>query len=125
MRLPCPNLTGKTVKVHYLKVDGLVSEFYIQVAPGVKASDIREHVPSITLMRRYAGLGGRVRVLRSKLAFNNEPRVGTKAWEAKFEIEKFERMINMRVQKLALDTSHGQARIDGLIEIEDFDRRVD
>ncbi|MEH1857742.1 MAG: hypothetical protein V7L21_07045 [Nostoc sp.] len=115
-----PNLTGKTVKVHYLKVDGQVSEFYIQVAPGVKASDIREHVPSITLMRRYAGLDGRVRVLRSKLAFNKEPRVGTKAWEAKFEIEKFERMINTRVQKLALDTSHGQARIDGLIEIEDL-----
>ncbi|RCJ37287.1 hypothetical protein A6770_40360 [Nostoc minutum NIES-26] len=111
------DLTGQIVKVHYLKVDGLVSEFYIQVAPGVKASEIREHVPTIKLMQRYTGLAGRVRVLRSQLGSNKEPRVGTKAWEAKFEIEKFEQMINTRVQKLAVDTSHLQDRIDGLQEL--------
>ncbi|MTJ51352.1 hypothetical protein FJR38_00965 [Anabaena sp. UHCC 0253] len=49
-----------------------------------------------------------------------EPQVGTKAWEAKFEIEKLERIIKDRIEQLAANTLNLTHRIEGLGEIEDI-----
>ncbi|RCJ39561.1 hypothetical protein A6770_38855 [Nostoc minutum NIES-26] len=58
--------------------------------------------------------------LRRWITKNGEPPVGSRAWEAKLEIEKLPRIINDRVRQLAKDTLDTQARIDGLIEIEEL-----
>ncbi|MTJ51354.1 hypothetical protein FJR38_00975 [Anabaena sp. UHCC 0253] len=122
------SLAANTVKVHYIKTDGLVSEFYIQVGPKVVENQIRQHVPTVRLMQRYVGSSGKMRTLRERLtrliAGLGEPQVGTMAWEAKFEIEKLERIIKDRIEQLAANTLNLTHRIEGLGEIEDINAQL-
>jgi hypothetical protein len=98
-----PTLSGNTVRVHYEVKKGLVANLHIKVGREAKADDVRLHVPTVRLMERYSGLLGRVRLLlkriRNWITQNGEPLVGSKAWEAKLEVEKLERIIQNRLER--------------------------
>ena len=126
-----PDLPGNTVRVHY-DIDprtGLVTNIRMRLGPTATAVDIQLHTQTVRLMRRYAGFSGRVRNLLDRITSwigrYGEPPVGSRAWEARLEVEKLPRIIEERMGRLSqgdLDLRE-QARL--LDEIEDLRRQYD
>jgi hypothetical protein len=101
-----PNLNGNTVRVHYdVDADGLITNIHIRAGLAATPLDIQLHVGTIRTMQRYMGFGGRVRNLlnriRGWITKNGDPPVGSRAWEAKLEIEKLPHIIEARMDQLA------------------------
>jgi hypothetical protein len=100
------NLQPGTVRVHYeLDANGLVREVSMRVGKeGVKARDIELHVPTARMMNRYRGFSGRVRRLLDQitnwLRLHPNPPIGSRAWEAKLELEKLPAIIKDRANRL-------------------------
>ncbi len=100
-----PTLTGNTVRVYYSKENGGITNIHMRVGPNATQRDIELHVQTARMMQRYSGFTGRVRMLKDRLqnwiSRNGEPPVGTKAWEAKLEIDKLPRIIEDRLEQLS------------------------
>lgn len=99
-----PSLSGRTVRVHYdLGEDGLISNVRMVAGPSATPTDIRLHAPTARTMLRYQGLSGRVRQLLRQLAewigLHGSPPVGSRAWEARLELEKLPAIIADRVRE--------------------------
>ena len=95
-----------TVRIHYeLDALGLVSHVEIRAGSRAAASHIAEHVGTVELMLSYKGISGFARVLfeRVRAAVFRSRRatpVGSKAWEARLEVEKLPRIIKARMEQL-------------------------
>ncbi|MEH2310931.1 MAG: aldo/keto reductase [Nostoc sp.] len=102
-----PDLPGNTVRVDYkvATLTGQVRKIRMRVGLDATAVDIKLHVKTVELMQRYSGLLGVIRILKQQIQSwirkNGKPPVGSRAWEAKLEIEKLPRIINERLERLS------------------------
>jgi hypothetical protein len=99
------SIHDNTVRVEYTMKDGLVTEVSIRAGRAATRADIQLHAQTASLMLGYRGISGRIRVaLERYKAFivggGTPPPVGSRAWEAKLEIDKLPRIIRDRMQKL-------------------------
>jgi hypothetical protein len=99
---------GRDARVAYKRgADGLITDVQIQIGERASAADVSAHVAVAELMLRYSGLGGKLRRLVDH--FTNlfsgpegkRPEVGSRAWEAKLELTKLDRMMRERHAELA------------------------
>jgi adenosine deaminase len=100
-----PELPSNTVRVHYdVDANGLVTNVHMRVGPNASAVDIQLHTQTVRLMQRYSGFSGRIRILKERIqnwmSKNGTPPVGSRAWEAKLEVEKLPRIIDERLERL-------------------------
>ncbi|MBD2450055.1 alpha/beta fold hydrolase [Nostoc sp. FACHB-152] len=102
-----PDLTGNTVRVDYklATLTGQVKKIGMRVGLDATAVDIKLHVKTVELMQHYSGLLGVIRILKRRIQSwirkNGKPPVGSRAWEAKLEVEKLPRIINERLERLS------------------------
>lgn len=126
-----PELRGNTVRVHYEIDDasGLVRNIHVRAGPGATADDIRLHVGTVRLMRRYAGLAGQVRRLLDRMAswmaLNGTPPPGTRGWEARLELEKLPRIIQDRLAQLDQAAGDPGAQRRLIADIASLQRQID
>jgi len=126
-----PALRGNTVRVHYEidEVTGLVRNIHVRAGVAATANDIRLHVGTVRLMRRYAGLAGQVRRLLDRMAawmaLNGTPPPGTRGWEARLELEKLPRIIQDRLAQLDQVAGDPGAQRRLLADIAGLQRQID
>jgi hypothetical protein len=101
-----PKLEGNTVQVHYsLDKKGRVSNVHIEAGSGATPRDIELHARTVKSMKRYSGMSFHAQKLKDRLSGwvkrNGVPPVGSKAWEAKLEVEKLPHIISDRTERLA------------------------
>jgi hypothetical protein len=76
----------------------------MRLGPGATAADVKLHIDTAKTMKRYGGLMGRVRKLLSEIkehvGLKGDFPTGSKAWEAKLEVEKLPRKIQKRLREL-------------------------
>jgi hypothetical protein len=103
-----PNLGRDARVVYEMGPDGLISRVELHIGREASAADIAAHVEVANLMLKYQGLGGRLRRLRDAFANllsgpeSQRPQVGSRAWEARLELIKLDRMMQQRQSQLAL-----------------------
>lgn len=121
-----PSLSGSTVQVHY-EIDlhtGTIKDVRMLVSKDATAGDVALHAKTAETMLRYSGLSGRIRLVwldLIRLLGSNEPEVGTRAWEARLELEKLPEVIKDRVARLAnpdLTAAQREELIDDLGALE-------
>ncbi len=100
------DLHGNTVQVHYARdKKGRVTDIHIQAGPKATTRDIELHARTVKSMKRYSGMSFHAQKLQDKIHGwvnkNGMPPVGSKAWEAKLEIQKLPNVIDDRMAKLA------------------------
>jgi hypothetical protein len=84
-------MPGNAVRIDYTEANGLVTGVRIRAGESARQADIDLHTRVAQSMMQHSGLEGRLRNLMSR---NGEAPVGSRAWEALFEIEKLGRVIN-------------------------------
>jgi hypothetical protein len=125
-----PELSGNTVRVYYTRNgDGMVGDIRIEAGPDARRVDIELHAETARLMQRYSGLSGRIRILKERIenwiSRNGEPPVGSRAWEAKLEIEKLPQIIDERLERLSRGDLDAQAEADLRADIENLEQQLD
>ena len=98
-RLPIfvdPDFPANSVHVSYdVDIHGVISNVHMVIGPTAGAADIGTHVRTARAVERYTGLSGRLRSLLERFrlwAFDHgQPPVGSRAWEARLEVEKLPR----------------------------------
>lgn len=107
-----PTLNGNTVKVDYSFSSRGVEGIRIKVGPDATPRDIELHARTVTTLQKYSGLQGRVRSLleriTTRLGLKHVPPPGSRAWEAKHELEKLSGIIQDRQATLAVTTDSTQ-----------------
>ncbi|MGF1488198.1 MAG: polymorphic toxin-type HINT domain-containing protein, partial [Prochloraceae cyanobacterium] len=99
------SLTGNTVKVHYdTDKNGLVNLNSIRIEAGPDANhiDVMLHARTVSKIKRYSGLLGRVIQLKNQIKQMlgmQTPEIGSLAWEAMLEIDKLERVIKFHMEQ--------------------------
>ncbi|MDJ0714524.1 MAG: hypothetical protein QNJ54_09925 [Prochloraceae cyanobacterium] len=101
-----PTLQGNTVRVHYdVDKNGLVTGIHMRCGPDAKPHDIALHERTARTMQRYSGFSGRVMQIKARLqkwvGMHGEPPVGSRAWEARMEVDKLNRIIKHRLDMKA------------------------
>lgn len=124
-----PDLPGNTVEVRYhADNSGVVRGIEIRVGPLASVVDIDLHVGTVRLMEKYMGISGHVRELlrrvKAWIGKHGEPPVGSRAWEAKLEIEKLPRIIDERMRRLAKGDLSPDEKVDLLAEIFDLQAQL-
>lgn len=124
-----PELSGNTVRVYYTRNgDGTVGDIRIEAGPDARPIDIELHAETARLMQRYSGLSGRIRILKERIenwiGRNGEPPVGSRAWEAKLEIEKLPRIIDERLERLSSGNLDAEAEADLRADIENLEQQL-
>jgi hypothetical protein len=105
-------LPGNEVRIEYTKSGGLVTGVRIRAGERASQADIDLHIRVGQSMMHYSGLEGRMRML---FARNGEPPVGSRAWEANFEISKLQGLVDAtraRLDNPAL-TDADRAQVQG------------
>jgi hypothetical protein len=101
----------------------------MRVGPAATAADIRLHVETARTMRSYAGLLGRVRRLIARLdswwTGKPEPPVGSRAWEAKLELQKLPGVLADRLKALADPNLDPRLRAKLQAEVAQLKAQVD
>jgi hypothetical protein len=124
-----PTLPGRTVKVEYQVEGGVITGIRMVAGPEARPIDIALHVPTVQAMRRYTGLGGRIRKAADQLGRwlgrNAPPPVGTRAWEARLELEKLPRIIEQRLEHLRAGGLDAATRASLLLDVDNLSRQVD
>lgn len=99
---------GKNARIVYKRGEGgLITDVQIQIGEGASAADVHTHAVVAELMLKYSGTGGRVRQLLGRFVelfagpSAERPAIGSRAWEAKFELTKLDRMMGERHAELA------------------------
>ena len=117
------SLSASTVRVYYQP------DVHIKVGRNATELDIQLHIGTVRTLRRYAGLTGKVRALLERIynwiARNGEPPVGSRAWEAKLELEKLPNIIAERQARLAAGDLDSGVRADLEAEIADLEEQID
>jgi hypothetical protein len=121
---------GKTVEVHYSRdKKGRVTDIHIQAGPKATREDIQLHARTVKSMKRYSGMSFHAQKLQDKIHGwvnkNGVPPVGSKAWEAKLEIQKLPHVIDNRMAKLAKGNLTPQQRQKLEKEIAHLEHQLD
>ncbi|MGF1486084.1 MAG: hypothetical protein ACFBSE_03110, partial [Prochloraceae cyanobacterium] len=104
------SLDDNTVRVYYRAKNGLIGDIEIVAGSRASAVEIKLHVTTVRLMRTYSGLLGRIRRLSRQIlawfkAYGSTEDytefVGTRAFEAKLEIDKLERILASKFSELS------------------------
>lgn len=99
-----PKLEGNTVKVVPEKVDGRIVGVKIVAGPDARPIDVAMHAPTVHAMQKYTGLLGRIRTILEKMEawfhLQDHISVGSKAWEARLEVQKLPFIIEERISRL-------------------------
>jgi hypothetical protein len=124
------NLHGNTVQVHYVKdKKGRVTDVHIQAGPKATPRDIELHARTVKSMKRYSGMSFHTQKLQDKIHGwvnkNGVPPVGSKAWEAKLEIQKLPHVIDNRMAKLAKGNLTPQQRQKLEREVAHLEHQLD
>ncbi|MCK6552793.1 hypothetical protein L6R52_43620, partial [Myxococcota bacterium] len=99
-----PTLPGREVRVVFESKEGLVRDVRIVAGPRATDADLDAHVQVLEQLGRYRGLLGRATRLLDRAAqrIGRTPlRPGSRAFEAKLELEKLPRLIEARQRDLA------------------------
>ncbi len=94
------------VIVEYDMVNGVIDPASLRIVTGVDASPrwVKLHVATVTRLKQYSGLQGRIRNLLAKIRralTGVDETIGSPLWEARREVEKLEYMIGSRLNDLA------------------------
>jgi hypothetical protein len=93
-----PDLEAGTVRIQYLHTDGVITHMWMEIGPGTPAARVKQHVQVARDMARYMGLSGRVRKIYQQieawLSKNRAAGPGSRAWEARLEVAKLQRIID-------------------------------
>ncbi|MEQ8999927.1 MAG: hypothetical protein RID53_25865 [Coleofasciculus sp. B1-GNL1-01] len=124
-----PDLPSHTVRVHYdVDANGLVTNVHMRVGSDASAVDIQLHTQTVRLMQRYSGFSGRIRLLKERIqnwiSKNGTPPVGSRAWEAKLEVEKLPRIIDERLNRLSQDGLDAEAEANLQADIENLQQQL-
>jgi hypothetical protein len=99
---------GKDAKIVYKRgSDGLITDVQIQIGEKATAADVKNHAAVAELMLKYSGVGGRIRRLLDRFVNlftgpeSRRPEVGSRAWEAKYEVIKLDQAMLDRHKELA------------------------
>lgn len=122
------SLPPRTVEVHYESHNGVIVGVWVQVGPGARAVDIQMHANVVRSMRRLQGVSGQVRQLLNRMrrwaGMNAAPLAGTRAFEARLEMEKLPAIINERAAALrAATTPEEQMRL--FLEVENLRQQME
>ena len=117
-----------SVHVEYTAEAGLIKDIRLRVGPEVKAKEIAEHVGTVTSMRRYEGLSGRLRALLERIRawFKSNPMAGpgTRAWEARLELQKLPAIIESHAREMADPATLLERRAALEHEIDDLESQL-
>ncbi len=120
-----PKLEGNTVKVVPEKVGGRITGVKIVAGPDARPIDVAMHAPTVHAMQKYTGLLGRLRTMLEKMDawfhLQDHITVGSKAWEARLEVQKLPFIIEERISRLQhTDLTPDERRliIDDIINLE-------
>jgi hypothetical protein len=115
-------VAGAGVEIHYeLDGYGLPTELRVIAGPGAGESEILVHAKAAKVMLEYQGLTGYLRNLLDRVVTmfkgDKAPKVGSRAWEAKIELEKLPHAIaqvyaDVRAKKLTPEAA--SSRINDL-----------
>jgi hypothetical protein len=101
-----PSLPPKTVRVHY-SVNPETQEVtgvYLRTGPGATPADVQLHSVTVGRMQQYSGMNRNVRLLQDRMGAwvqqHGNPPVGSKAWEARLEIDKLPGLMRQRMNQL-------------------------
>jgi hypothetical protein len=79
-------------------------------------------------MQNYSGFSGRIRILKERIqkwiSKNGEPPVGSRAWEAKLEVEKLPRIIDERLERLSKGDLDADAQANLRADIENLQQQL-
>ncbi|MFP5289291.1 MAG: hypothetical protein ACLGI9_26390, partial [Thermoanaerobaculia bacterium] len=93
-----PELENGTVRIQYLQTDGVITHIWMEIGPGTPAARVRQHARTARDMARYKGLSGRARKIYDQivawLSKNPAAGPGSRAWEAKLEVAKLQRILD-------------------------------
>ena len=121
------NLPPRSVEVHYESHNGVIVGVWVQVGPGARAADIHLHAGVMRSMRRLQGLSGQVHQLLNRMrlwaGMNAAPMPGTRAFEARLEMDKLPAIINERAAALrSAATPEEQLRL--FMEVENLRQQM-
>jgi hypothetical protein len=125
-----PKLEGNTVQVHYERdKKGRITNVNVQAGPDATPRDIELHARTVKSMKRYSGASYHVQKLKDRangwIKRNGVPPVGSKAWEAKLEIDKLPHVINDRTKRLADGNLSPQERVKIEKEITHLEHQME
>lgn len=110
---------GKDARVVYKRAkNGLITDVQIQIGEKASAADVKTHAAVAELILKYSGVGGRMRRLLGRFIDlfagpeAKRPEIGSRAWEAKFELVKLDRMMRERHAELATIADQPAAQRD-------------
>jgi Domain of unknown function (DUF4157) len=125
-----PKLEGNTVQVHYVKdAKGRIADVHIQAGPKATPRDIELHARTVKSMKRYSGMSFHAQKLKDRfdgwVSKNGTPPVGSKAWEAKLEIQKLPNIIADRTKRLSSGDLTPQQRTKLEQEVTHLEHQLD
>lgn len=123
-----PDLPARSVQVHYESHNGIIVGVWMEVGPGARAVDIQMHANTVRSMRRLQGISGRIRRLIERMRrwarLNPSPPPGTRAFEARLEMEKLPAIISERANALRnAVTPEEQVRL--MMEVEHLQAQME
>jgi hypothetical protein len=102
---------------------------HAQAGPDATPRDIELHARTVKSMKRYSGASYHVQRLKDRangwIKRNGVPPVGSKAWEAKLEIDKLPHVINDRTKRLAEGNLSPQERVKIEKEITHLEHQME
>ena len=111
-----PDFGSRTVRVEYTVEGGVITDIRLRVGRRAGAREVAEHVRTIRSMQRYQGVGGRVRVLLERvtrwIGLHPGAELGSRAWEARLELEKLGPIIEARAREMADPATSPQRRAE-------------
>lgn len=120
-----PDFGRRGVHVEYTAEGGIITDISLRVGPEATFREIAEHVATIRSMQRYQGLSGRVRALLDRitawLTRNPGAGPGTRAWEARLELEKLPPIIEARAREMADPATTRARRAELELELADLE----
>jgi hypothetical protein len=125
-----PKLEGNTVQVHYAKDEkGRLTGVHIQAGSQATRRDIELHARTVKTLKRYSGASYRVQRIKDKIEGrikgHGTLEVGSKAWEAKLEVDKLQRIINDRSKRLSQGNLSAQEKNNLDKEITHLEHQLD
>jgi len=123
-----PGFGGHTVHVEYTAEGGIITDIRLRVGPDATFGEIAEHVTTIRSMQRYQGLAGHVRALLDRitawLTRNPLAGPGSRAWEARLELEKLPPIIEARAREMADPAITPARRAELELELSDLEQQL-
>lgn len=125
-----PSLGPTTVRVHYTHDDrGVITGVEIRAGANAQPRHIRDHAQTVRTLKRYEGVAGRARALlqrfNSWLTGNPNAGPGTRAFEARREVEKLNDIIASRQRELEDPNLSPERKRELERELDSYEKQLD